>query len=101
MRSCDDYLREFRTHQKVYRIKLLCYPAVTAVAAGRYDRNDCMKSGLYQTMIMEENTMKNLNMKSAIKRYNGIMWGMGYDHLTIGTSLSEGTENWNIRDMFC
>ena len=50
---------------------------------------------------MEENTMKNLNMKSAIKRYNGIMQGMGYDHLTIGTSLSEGTDNWNIRDMVC
>ena len=45
--------------------------------------------------------MKNLNMKSAIKRYNGIMQGMGYEHLTIGTSLSEGTDNWNIRDMVC
>ena len=28
-----------------------CY----TIAAGRYDRNDCTKSGLYQTMIMEEN----------------------------------------------
>ena len=43
--------------------------------------------------------MKNLNMKSAIKRYNGIMQCIGYDHLTIGTNLSEGTENWNIRDI--
>ena len=43
--------------------------------------------------------MKNLNMKSAIKRYNGIMLGMGYEYLTIGTILSEGTDNWNIRDM--
>ena len=34
--------------------KTTAYPAVTAVAAGRYDRNDYTKSGLYQTMIMEE-----------------------------------------------
>ena len=45
--------------------------------------------------------MKNLNMKSAIKRYNGIMQCIGYEHLTIGTNLSEGTDNWNIRDMVC
>ena len=43
--------------------------------------------------------MKNLNMKSAIKRYNGIMQCIGYEYLTIGTNLSEGTANWNIRDM--
>lgn len=43
--------------------------------------------------------MKNLNMKSALKRYNDIMYDVGYEHSTIGTSLSENTENWNLRDM--
>lgn len=43
--------------------------------------------------------MKQLNMKSAIKRYNGIMMTIGYEHNTIGTSFSENTENWNLRDM--
>lgn len=27
------------------------------------------------------------------------MESLCYEHLTIGTTLSEGTENWNIRDM--
>lgn len=43
--------------------------------------------------------MKNLNMKSAIKRYNSIMESLAYEHRTIGTRLSENTENWNLRDM--
>ena len=43
--------------------------------------------------------MKKLNMDSAIKRYNGIMEQIGYEHNTIGTWLSERTENWNLRDM--
>ena len=43
--------------------------------------------------------MKTLNIKTAIKRYNGIMANIGYEHNTIGTTLSEGTENWNLRDM--
>ena len=43
--------------------------------------------------------MKNLNMKSAIKRYNGIMGVIGYEHNTINTEFSENTEGWNIRDM--
>jgi hypothetical protein len=43
--------------------------------------------------------MKNLNMKSAISRYNGIMNAIGYEHNTIGDVLSEGTAEWNLRDM--
>ena len=43
--------------------------------------------------------IKELNMKRAIKRYNDIMNTIGYEHNTIGTDYSEGTENWNIRDM--
>lgn len=43
--------------------------------------------------------MKFLNMKSAIKRYNNIMSMLCYEHLTIGTNLSEDTEGWTIRDM--
>ena len=27
-------------------------PATTTIAAGRYDRNDCVKSGLYLIMII-------------------------------------------------
>lgn len=43
--------------------------------------------------------MKKVNMISAIKRYNDIMERIGYEHNTIGTKLSENTENWNLRDM--
>ena len=43
--------------------------------------------------------MKELNMKKVIERYNGIMYSLCYEHNTIGTSLSEDTENWNLRDM--
>lgn len=43
--------------------------------------------------------MKNLNIKTAIKRYNGIMETIGYEHNTIDTKFSENTEGWNIRDM--
>lgn len=43
--------------------------------------------------------MKHLDMKKAIARYNDIMTCIGYDHVTIGTSLSENTDGWNIRDM--
>ncbi len=43
--------------------------------------------------------MKHLNMEKAIKRYNDIMMDCGWEHGTIGTSLSENTENWNLRDM--
>ncbi len=43
--------------------------------------------------------MKELDLKKVIKRYNSIMWELCYEHLTIGTTLSEETENWNLRDM--
>ena len=38
-------------------------------------------------------------LASALKKYNEIMWDLCREHLTIGTGLSEGTENWNLRDM--
>lgn len=37
--------------------------------------------------------------KAALKKYNDIMWDLCREHLTIGTRLSENTENWNLRDM--
>jgi hypothetical protein len=43
--------------------------------------------------------MKELNMKTAIKRYNDIMNSICREHNTIGERLSDGTENWNLRDM--
>ena len=43
--------------------------------------------------------MKKLNMESAIKRYNDIMYSCGYEHSTIETRYSEDTKNWNLRDM--
>lgn len=43
--------------------------------------------------------MKELNIKQATKRYNDLMWDLCYEHNTIGTRLSENTENWNLRDM--
>lgn len=38
-------------------------------------------------------------MESATKRYNGLMMMLCYEYNTIGTSYSEDTENWNLRDM--
>ena len=38
-------------------------------------------------------------MKSAIRRYNGIMETIGYEHNTINTRFSEDTDGWNLRDM--
>lgn len=38
-------------------------------------------------------------LASALKKYNEIMCILGYEHCTIGDVLSEGTENWNLRDM--
>lgn len=43
--------------------------------------------------------MKNLNMKTALKRYNDIMYSLCYEHNTIGERLSENTSEWNLRDM--
>lgn len=39
--------------------------------------------------------MKNVNLESAIKKYNSIMESIGYEHLTIGTIFSENTEKWS------
>lgn len=39
--------------------------------------------------------MKNVNLESAIKKYNSIMVNIGYEHNTIGTKFSEDTEKWN------
>ena len=43
--------------------------------------------------------MKNLNMKTATKRYNVIMESICYEHNTIDTPFSENTDGWNLRDM--
>lgn len=39
------------------------------------------------------------NFKKAVKKYNEIMEILCLEHNTIGDVLSEGTENWNLRDM--
>ena len=38
-------------------------------------------------------------METAIKKYNKIMYQLCLEHNTIGTKLSERTEEWNLRDM--
>lgn len=38
-------------------------------------------------------------MKKAVREYNDMMYDLGYYGDTIGTSDSEDTENWNLRDM--
>ena len=43
--------------------------------------------------------MKNLNMVTALKKYNDIMYSLCYEHNTIGQPLSENTSEWNLRDM--
>ena len=43
--------------------------------------------------------MKNLNMETAIKRYNELMDITGYEYKTIGTKHSEGTEGWGLCEM--
>ena len=43
--------------------------------------------------------MKTLNLTTATKRYNSLMIELCYEHNTIGTRLSENTDNWNLRDM--
>lgn len=43
--------------------------------------------------------MKDYNAKQVIKRYNDIMFSISREHNTIGTSYSEGTEMWNLRDL--
>ena len=36
---------------------------------------------------------------SAVKQYNDLMMDICREYHTIGTKYSEGTENWNLRDM--
>lgn len=46
--------------------------------------------------------MEKLNQKTiatAVKRYNKIMFSICREHLTINTDFSEGTDNWNLRDL--
>ena len=43
--------------------------------------------------------MKNFDYEKAKKRYNRMMYALCLEHLTIGTSFSEDTDGWNIRDM--
>ena len=38
-------------------------------------------------------------LASALRKYNEIMWDLCYEHNTIGTSFSEHTDDWNLRDM--
>ncbi len=42
---------------------------------------------------------KKLNMEKVTNRYNDLMEFIGLDHLTIGQTLSEDTDGWNLRDM--
>jgi hypothetical protein len=39
------------------------------------------------------------DFEKAKKRYNKIMNELCYEHLTIGTSLSEGTEEYGMKEM--
>lgn len=50
-----------------------------------------------KTQQMEHTMVK--DMKSVVDRYNRIMNDICREHSTIGQRLSEGTENWNLRDM--
>ena len=43
--------------------------------------------------------MKNLNMETALKKYNYLMYYLAREHNTIGEALSENTSDWNLRDM--
>lgn len=48
---------------------------------------------------MKTSQKKELDMKKAIKRYNDLMDSLCMEYNTIGTRLSEDTDNWNLRDM--
>lgn len=54
---------------------------------------------MHTNHINKENNMRKPNMKTATKRYNNIMFDIAREHNTIGTSFSENTEKWNLRDM--
>ena len=36
---------------------------------------------------------------TAVRRYNDLVMSVAHEHVSIGTRYSEGTENWNLRDM--
>ena len=40
-----------------------------------------------------------INLTAAVKKYNDIMYNLCRELNTIGQPLSEGTENWTLRDM--
>ena len=40
-----------------------------------------------------------VNLTAAVKRYNELMNDLCREHCTIGEQLSEGTEEWTLRDM--
>lgn len=48
---------------------------------------------------MAVNRLSPSSMANTIKRYNKLMSDLCYEHNTIGESYSEGTEDWNLRDM--
>lgn len=43
--------------------------------------------------------MTDREFEKAVRRYNKLMFSMCLEFLTIGTSFSEETEGWNIRDL--
>lgn len=43
--------------------------------------------------------MKTVDFDKAKIEYNNIMFDYCWEHCTIGTSFSENTEGWNLRDM--
>lgn len=43
--------------------------------------------------------MNQVNMQTAINKFNDLMEMIGHEYTTIGTVWSEGTEDWNLRDM--
>lgn len=44
-------------------------------------------------------TKKTIDFEKAKAEYNSIMFDYCWEHCTIGTSFSENTEGWNLRDM--
>lgn len=48
-----------------------------------------------------ENKQEGCKMDKAVKRYNNLMYALGYDYHTIGTSDTDDPRinNWNLRDM--
>ena len=55
----------------------------------------------YQCFMEEwKKEKKNIAAFNKVKaKYNDIMDALGYEHKTIGNDWSDGTEDWNVRDM--